>query len=471
MCTLWKAGEKNGLFWKSVLMMIQINMPKNVRQIIEILNRNGFEAYIVGGCVRDAILGRQPDDWDITTSAKPEEVKAVFNRTVDTGIQHGTVTVMLKNLDSGALEGYEVTTYRVDGEYENHRRPTAVTFTASLIEDMKRRDFTINAMAYNDNEGLIDNFDGIMDLERGVIRCVGEPSERFDEDALRILRGVRFAAQLDFTIDRGTQEAIRSQAGLLKDISAERIQTELNKLLLSAHPERIRTAYELGVTKVVLPEFDAMMETAQNHKHHQYTVGEHTIHVMEEVPAVRVLRWAALLHDVAKPVVKTTDENGDHFYGHNEVGEHLAEEILKRLKFDNDTISRVKRLVHWHDYGMGQRPSISSFRKALNKMGADLFLEYAQLKRADILAQSDFMQQEKLSNLDCLMQYYEEIMKQAQCLTVKDLAVTGKDLIAQGMKPGREIGEMLTYLLECVLEEPEKNERDTLLALAKNAGL
>ncbi|MCM1180875.1 MAG: CCA tRNA nucleotidyltransferase [Clostridium sp.] len=446
---------------------MQINMPENARQIIRVLNRHGYEAYIVGGCVRDAILGRQPDDWDITTSAKPDEVKALFKRTIDTGIQHGTVTVMMKNKETGNLEGYEVTTYRVDGKYEDHRRPTEVTFTASLRDDMNRRDFTINAMAYNDAEGVIDHFDGIGDLKRKVIRCVGTPSERFDEDALRILRAVRFAAQLDFVIEEQTKAAIRNQAGFLKDISAERIREELNKLLLSGHPEQIRTAYELGVTSVVLPEFDAMMETEQNHKHHMYTVGEHTIRVMEEVPATRELRWAALLHDVAKPAVKTSDAQGDHFYGHNKEGEIMAAAVLKRLKFDNDTIAKVKRLVYWHDYGMGQMPGIRSFRKSLSKMGPDLFPEYVEIKRADILAQSDFMRENKLENLAGLKAYYAQIMEEQQCLTLKDLAVTGKDLIENGMKPGRELGDMLSYLLDCVLENPERNKRETLLMLAR----
>lgn len=439
--------------------MTKINMPVNASRIIHTLQREGFEAYIVGGCVRDAILGKEPDDWDITTSARPEEVKALFSRTIDTGIEHGTVTVMF------GKEGYEVTTYRVDGKYEDHRRPTSVSFTASLIEDMKRRDFTINAMAYNEEEGLVDHFDGIGDLRRHVIRCVGEPKERFDEDALRILRAVRFSAQLDFSIEEMTKEAVRNQAVFLKDISAERIQVELTKLLLSAHPERLRTAYELGVTKVVLPEFDEMMKTQQNNKHHMYNVGEHTLRVVQEVPAEKVLRWAALLHDVAKPVTKTTDEKGDHFYGHNEAGAKMAKDILARLKFDNATITRVERLVLWHDYGMGQTPSLRSFRKSLSKMGADLFEDYAYIKRADILAQSEYMRREKLENLEQLKLYYGQILEQQQCLTLKDLAVTGKDLMEYGMKPGKEMGEMLHYLLDCVLEHPELNSREQLFSL------
>lgn len=440
---------------------LKINMPENAGVIIHILQQHGYEAYIVGGCVRDAILGKEPEDWDITTSARPEEVKALFRRTIDTGIEHGTVTVMF------GKEGYEVTTYRVDGKYEDHRRPESVTFTASLLEDMKRRDFTINAMAYNEEEGVVDHFDGMRDLQRHVIRCVGEPAERFDEDALRILRAVRFAAQLDFFIDEKTREAIQNQAVFLKEISAERIRVELTKLLLSNHPERLLTAYELGVTAVVLPEFDQMMQTAQNNKHHKYNVGEHTLHVIQEVPATQVLRWTALLHDVAKPKMKTTDEKGDHFYRHNEVGSKMAEEILMRLKFDNATIAKVRRLVLWHDYGMGQRPSLRSFRKSLSKMGADLFEEYVSVKRGDILAQSEYMKEEKLENLAILQEYYQQIMEEQQCLTLKELTVTGRDLMEQGMQPGKELGVMLNYLLEHVLENPEQNQKEILLELAK----
>ena len=448
--------------------MIQIKMPENANRIIKRLQKEGYEAYIVGGCVRDAILNKEPDDWDITTSARPEQVKALFRKTFDTGIQHGTITVMMPNAESGKLEGYEVTTYRVDGKYEDHRRPPSVPFTASLLEDMKRRDFTINAMAYNEEEGIVDHFDGMGDLERHVIRCVGKAQERFDEDALRILRAVRFAAQLDFAIEEQTRLAIERQAELLNDISAERIQVELTKLLLSKHPERLRTAYELGVTAVVLPEFDRMMQTEQNNIHHMYSVGEHTLRVIEQVPAQKALRWAALLHDVAKPVTKTTDEKGDHFYGHNEAGVELARQILTRLKFDNATIDRVKRLVYWHDYAMGALIKLRTFRRGLSKMGADLFEDYICLKRADILGQSTYMRQEKLDRLDVLRDYYTQIIEENQCLSLKDLAVTGKDLITElGMQPGKEIGTTLHTLLDRVLDDPSLNERNVLLDMAR----
>lgn len=449
-------------------MDITIKMPDNAAKIIDTLQKAGYEAYIVGGCVRDAILGKVPDDWDITTSAKPEQVKALFKRTVDTGIIHGTVTVVMKNPDKGQLEAYEVTTYRVDGKYEDHRRPKEVTFTASLIEDMKRRDFTINAMAYNDKEGVIDHFGGIDDLKNQIIRCVGNPKERFDEDALRILRGVRFAAQLDFSIDTLTKEAIKNQAVFLKDISAERIHVELTKLLISNHPERLLLAYELGVTKVILPEFDKMMETQQNNPHHCYNVGVHTLHVVKNVKPTECMRWAALLHDVAKPACKTTSDGKDHFYGHNEEGEKIAKAVLKRLKFDNDTLQKVTRLVYWHDYGMGHLPKISTFRRALNKMGKDLFESYADLKRADILAQSDYMRDKKLENLESIIGYYERVIEENQCITVKELAITGKDLIELGMQPGKDLGTMLNYLLNLVLENPELNDKTVLINLTKD---
>lgn len=250
---------------------MRIQLPEKVTKIIETLEAAGFEAYAVGGCVRDSILGRKPDDWDITTSAKPDQVKHLFQRTVDTGIKHGTVTVLLER------EGFEVTTYRIDGAYEDGRHPSEVSFTASLREDLRRRDFTINAMAYNDKEGLVDLYGGLTDLEAGVIRCVGKAVERFDEDALRMLRAVRFSAQLGFWIEEETRAAIRLLAPNLQKISAERIQVELVKLVTSPHPDYLRTAYELGITAQILPEFDLCMETPQRHKHHCYDVGEHIL--------------------------------------------------------------------------------------------------------------------------------------------------------------------------------------------------
>ena len=437
-----------------------LEIPKNAETILHILENAGYEAYVVGGCVRDSILGRKPDDWDITTSAKPEQVKELFHRTVDTGLQHGTVTVLMEK------EGYEVTTYRVDGEYEDGRHPKEVTFTASLEEDLKRRDFTINAMAYNPSGGLVDLFGGLEDIDRKIIRCVGDPLERFTEDALRIMRAVRFSAQLGFSIEEETRKALKVLAPNLKHVSAERIQVELVKLLMSPHPDYLRTAYEAGITAEFLPEFDACMETSQNTPHHCYTVGEHILHSLCHVRADRVLRITMLLHDIGKPVVRKTDENGrDHFKTHGNTGEKMAGQILRRLKFDNDTIRKVTRLVKWHD----DRPegTLKSVRRAVNRIGEDLFPLYLEVQQADMLAQSLYRRGEKQARLDSVRDAYRQIIEEKQCVSLKTLAVTGRDLIENGYRPGREIGEKLEKLLNLVLEDPEKNQKEILLEIIR----
>ena len=435
---------------------IRISLPEKVTYIIQELERRGYEAYAVGGCVRDSVLGRAPQDWDITTSARPEQVKEIFRHTIDTGIAHGTVTVMVEH------EGFEVTTYRIDGEYEDARHPKEVLFTPLLREDLRRRDFTINAMAYNETAGLVDEFNGLLDLKAGVIRCVGRPQERFSEDALRMLRAIRFAAQLDFGIEEETKAAICALAGNLKKVSAERIQAELVKLLVSGHPEKLGEAYETGLTGVFLPEFDVMMQTEQNNPHHCYSVGEHTIRAVMGIPADKVLRLAMLLHDVAKPLCRSADGDGvDHFYGHPETGSELARGILRRLKFDNDTTDRVCRLIRWHD----DNPPLSerNVRRAMNRIGIRQYPDLFAVKRADLLAQSSYRRAEKLAYLASYEELYEAVMEKEQCLTVKQLAVNGRDLIEAGMRPGKEIGEMLKRLLELVLEEPEKNTKEQLL--------
>ena len=317
---------------------MKIELPQKVTMIIQNLQLHGYEAYAVGGCVRDSILARRPEDWDITTSARPDEIKKLFNRTVDTGIEHGTVTVLI------GKDGYEVTTYRIDGAYEDSRHPKEVRFTRSLKEDLRRRDFTINAMAYNDEVRLVDIFGGMQDLNHHLIRCVGDPKERFSEDALRILRAVRFSSQLNFPIESKTAEAVKELAPTLKNISAERIQAELVKLLVSPHPERIRDAYELGITKVILPEWDNMEGVEQNTPHHRYDVAEHTIHALKNVKRDKILRLTMLFHDMGKPEMKTTDEKGrDHFKGHALVSEEIARKVMRRLKFDNAIMTTGQR--------------------------------------------------------------------------------------------------------------------------------
>lgn len=434
---------------------IKISLPKDVENIIKTIEEAGFEAYAVGGCVRDSLLLREPDDWDITTSAKPEQIKALFRKTIDTGIAHGTVTVMMRH------KGYEVTTYRIDGEYEDSRHPKEVTFTLDLLEDLRRRDFTINAMAYNDRSGIVDAFCGMGDLDNKIIRAVGEPKARFEEDALRIMRAVRFSAQLGYEIEESTRKAIRALAGNLRHISAERIQVELVKLVQSPHPEKIRDLYEMGISKVFMPEFDAIMETEQNNPHHMYSVGEHTIRAMMAAEADKNLRLAMLFHDFGKSRCKTTDEEGvDHFHGHSAKSEEMSKEILKRLKFDNDTIHIVSRLVQNHDYDIV--PEKKYVRRAVNRIGEDIFGLLLKVKQADLDAQSDYLKEEKQQKLCRIKELYQEILEDEECTSLRMLAVKGTDLIAWGMQPGKEIGEMLARLLEEVLDNPQNNQKEKL---------
>ena len=444
--------------------MMKIQIPKHANYIIKTLQHHGYEAYIVGGCVRDAVLGRTPSDWDITTSAKPLQIKSIFNKTIDTGLKHGTVTVMMEK------EGYEVTTYRIDGTYEDHRRPNEVTFTTSLREDLMRRDFTINAMAYNDKDGLVDLFGGIEDLEKKVVRCVGKADDRFDEDALRMLRAIRFAAQLGFSIDEEAKDAIRRKHQFLKDVSAERIQVELTKTLTSAHPELIKTAYELGMTAVFLPEFDEMMATTQNNPHHKYNVGDHTIEVLKNIGPDKVKRLAALLHDVAKPVTKSTDNGGiDHFYNHYQKSAEMSEAILRRLKYDNHTIKGVKHLIEWHDFRWDDESyaGIAKVRRLVSKVGIEYFESLLELQRADILGQSSYLQDKKLKVLDEVAAIYQDVKRNHDCLTIKDLKIDGIDLIRSGIPAGKRMGIILERLLDMVIEEPKLNQRPILLELAK----
>ena len=438
-----------------------IQLPEKVKYIIDTIMEAGYEAYAVGGCIRDSILGRKPDDWDITTSASPYQVKELFPRTLDTGLKHGTVTVMMDK------EGFEVTTYRIDGEYEDGRHPKEVTFTSNLIEDLKRRDFTINAMAYNEKNGLIDVFEGMEDIQRKVIRCVGSPMERFTEDALRMMRAVRFSAQLGYEIEDKTAEAIKALAPYLSKISAERIQVELVKLVTSPNPDFLKIAYETGITAVILPEFDVCMETMQNNPHHCYSVGEHTLKAMKAVSPDKYLRLALLFHDIGKPAKKITDEKGiDHFYGHPVLSEEMTGQILHRLKFDNDTIYTVKKLVLYHDYETEQTPK--SVRRAMMKIGEDIFPLLFEVKYGDIAAQSEYKREKKLEKLQAVKEIYETVIKQQQCVSLKTLAVTGRDLMEQAdMVPGKELGEMLKELLELVVEEPSLNEKEVLLSKAR----
>lgn len=430
-----------------------IQLPEKVKHIINTLQAAGYEAYAVGGCVRDCILGREPEDWDITTSAGPEEVKKLFPRTVDTGIVHGTVTVMLQK------DGFEVTTYRIDGEYEDGRHPKEVIFTADLQEDLRRRDFTINAMAYNEREGLVDLFHGTDDLKAGIIRCVGDAKERFTEDALRMLRAVRFSGQLGFSIEKSTKLAMKMLAHNLEYISAERVQAELVKLAVSPHPDSLRTAYETGLTAVILPELDAVMEMPRKNPQCKDSVGEHTLCSMAAVAPDKILRLTVLFHDFGRPFERTADKEEKE--AHGEISGKIAKRILNRLRFDNDTTDKVTILVKYHDYYIEETPK--GVRTLASRIGRELFPMLLAVRKADLSAGGGYDKRENPETLAHLEVLYEDILKKKECLTLKELAVSGQDLIAAGMRPGREMGDTLKRLLELVLESPECNTKDYLL--------
>ena len=454
---------------------VKIELPASAAKVIAEIEKAGFEAYVVGGCVRDSILGKKPDDWDITTSAKPQDIKKIFRSTVDTGIKHGTVTVLMR--ENGKLNGYEVTTYRIDGDYADGRHPKEVQFTPELSEDLKRRDFTINAMAYHPERGLVDLFSGREDLEKKLIRCVGNPNERFSEDALRMMRAIRFAAVLGGTVEEKTLEAVKAHAADLSKISAERIRTEAEKLLVSDNPYYFKLFYETGLTKVFLPEFDKCMETTQENPHHCYDVGEHLLHSTENINTeklkeelgeeaykdnLRLLRITMILHDIGKPGCKTIDENGiAHFKGHPALGAKMAEDILKRLKFDNDTIAMAKGLIQFHEGRYAAEKKL--LRRAINSAGEKFFPLMFYVYEADTLAQSMFMREEKTERLKELRKLYAEIKASADALSLKDLAVKGGDLIACGVRPGKDMGELLNAMLSDVIDEPSHNDKEYLL--------
>ncbi len=435
---------------------LYIEIPEKAERILQILHENGYEAYVVGGCVRDSILRREPEDWDVTTSASPRQVKGLFPRTVDTGIEHGTVTVLMEG------DAFEVTTYRVDGIYDDCRHPREVVFTSNLLEDLKRRDFTINAMAYSRESGLVDAFGGMEDLGNRIVRCVGDPTERFSEDALRMMRAVRFAAQLGFSVDAGTEAAIRDMAPNLARISAERIQVELVKLLVSPNPHWFRLAYECGITAVIMPEFDRIMLQRQHNPHHAYTTGEHTLLALRNIPGKTTLRLTMLFHDMGKPEVFSTDEDGkDHFHGHAAHSETIAVNIMRRLKFDNDTIRTVRCLVRNHS--RYPQLSASDVRVCAFEIGPELFDDFLLVKRADITAHHPDIIPDTLHYLREVERIWRDIKARGDCLSLRDLKLNGGDLIEDGMRPGPAIGALLQKLLEEVLEKPECNERNYLL--------
>lgn len=404
--------------------LLKISLPKEVKHIIDILTQNGYEAYAVGGCVRDSILGRVPGDWDITTSALPQQVKALFRRTIDTGIQHGTVTIML------GKNGYEVTTYRIDGKYEDSRHPESVEFTPNLEEDLKRRDFTINAMAYNDENGVVDIFGGIDDIRNRIIRCVGNAHDRFTEDALRILRAVRFSAQLGFEIDKATKDAARELAPTLVKISRERIHTELNKLLLSDNPDYFSVVYELGVMKVIISELEGV---------NSGDIDRLKVLIKRTKPCLPE-RYAALLSVIGKDKTRA---------------------VLKGLKLDNATISMAVKLVEY----LGITPALTEpqMRHYINEVGKEDALRVIDFN----LSFADESMHEKYTDMRKLCAH---VLERGDCTSLKELDVTGKDLVDAGFEAGKQLGELLNSLLTEVLDNPSLNDRNYLLGRAKELG-
>ena len=435
------------------------NIPKTVQEVLETLTAAGHEAWCVGGCVRDTLLGRTPEDWDVTTSALPEETMALFGRrALPTGLKHGTVTVRT------ARGGVEVTTFRCDGTYHDHRRPDTVTFTHSLEEDLKRRDFTANAMALGLDSTLRDPFGGRDDLKAGVLRCVGEPDRRFDEDALRILRALRFSAVLGFAIEERTAAGIHRNKELLQDIAAERIQAEFFKLLCGKNVLAVLRAYP-DVIDVFWPEVPPMVGFDQRNYHHCYDVWEHTIHAVAAVPPEPEVRCAALLHGIGKPAAFTVDENGvGHFRGHAAASEALADGMLRRLKCATEFRETVVRLVAWHDRDIPRTDK--AVRRALGKLGEQDLRRLIALKRADNLAQSPayFSRQRELDKGEAIL---DRLLAEDACFSLKQLAVRGNDLTALGLS-GPAVGRLLNTLLERVMDGNVPNEREALLKTAKD---
>lgn len=445
-------------------------MPKGCKELINILHSNGYEAFLCGGAVRDSILGRPIHDYDITTSATPDEMMEVFKdkRIIETGLQHGTITIVIDG------EGYECTTYRIDGNYSDSRRPDKVTFTKSLKEDLKRRDFTINAMAYNDEVGLVDPFNGMEDIKYHKIQCVGKPEDRFDEDALRILRAIRFASQLSFVLEPNTDYVLHKMYQNLENISVERINSEFCKIAASSDFCVQMVLYN-DVLSLFIPEIKDMFGFQQNNPYHMYDIWNHTVHAVQAYecdcepdlnPRDLITSLAVFFHDIGKPHCYQDGEDGiRHFKGHGRVSADMTDEIMKRLRFDNDTREKVVELVYYHDatFEVGKK----YVKRWLNKIGEEQFRRLLNVRRADIKAQADMNQETRLQKIDNIGYVLEEVLQDDECFSLKNLAVNGKDLITIGYKPGKEIGEILNNLLDLVISGEYINEKEKLLEVAE----
>ena len=435
-------------------------LPAGADFVLKCLHEAGYQAYVVGGCVRDKLLGREPKDWDVCTNALPEEMQRVFAdcHVIETGLQHGTLTVMYDH------EPFEVTTFRVDGEYTDHRHPDEVIFVADVREDLSRRDFTVNAMAWSPNTGLVDAFGGQEDLAAGIIRCVGEPAKRFDEDALRIMRALRFAAVYGFCIDPDTDAAIHALKHTLAGVAAERIRVELAKLLCGRDAGRILRSNS-DVIFTLFPALATMKGFDQRTHHHLWDVWEHTVRAVEAVPATETLRLTMLLHDCGKMSAFSVDDQGEgHFYGHEEQSVRMAEKVLADLKLDNATRDRVLLLIGCH--GWPVTPDRRLLRRRLNQVGEEALRQLIEVKRADALAtgtkEATAIEAHRAQTLTVL----DELLAEKSCVTLRDMAVNGRDMMTLGAR-GRSVGETLQWLLDQVLDEVLPNERDALLAAAQ----
>lgn len=444
-------------------MKFKINIPEDANELIHTLQNDGHSAYIVGGCVRDSILGRTPHDWDICTSATPSEMLEIFKgkKIIETGLQHGTVTVVVNG------EPYEITTYRIDGIYSDNRRPDTVTFTDKLVEDLRRRDFTINAMAYNDEEGLIDPFNGMEDIKYKKISCVGFAEDRFGEDALRILRAIRFAAQLEFTIMPGTDREILKQYKNLENISIERINSEFCKIA-SSDDFCVELLLYKDVFSLFILELKDMFDFPQNNPWHIWDVFGHTIHAVEYCDSDDlVVRLAVFFHDFGKPHSYQDGEDGiRHFKGHGKVSADMTDSIMKRLRFDNETRNNVVELVYYHDatFEVGKK----YVKRWLNKIGEKQFRRLLQVKKADNKAQNLELSSVRIKKLSEIEALIDKVLQEDECFSLKDLAVNGKDLIGVGYKSGKELGNTLNKLLQLVIDGDCPNEKEKLLQEAEN---
>lgn len=442
---------------------MEIRLPFDVKLIIEKLRHNGYSCYAVGGCVRDSLRGIQPHDWDFTTSAPPQEIERVFAdyQTVGVGKKYGTVAVIV----GGEL--YEITTYRIDGEYSDSRHPDDVAFSDRLSDDLSRRDFTVNAMAYNDEDGLVDLYGGRQDLANGVIRCVGDPDQRFSEDALRILRALRFASTLGFTIEPETSDAILRQRKLLSDIAGERIREELLKLLCGDRADFVLRRYR-SVIAVFIPELKGTFDFEQHSKHHNRDVYRHTVAAVHHIEPQPLLRVAMLFHDIGKPLAQTTDKYGAyHYRNHQKIGAAMTREILRRLCMPSAVIDEVCTLIRWHDERF--QPDTVTIKRYLKQLGADVMQRLMLIQRADILAQSKYMREEKLRNLSAVSDELHRIIAAGECYNLRQLAVNGSDLLHNGFCSGVRIGEILDALLDRVIEGALPNEKEPLLLYANSA--